>query len=49
MNKEEKKGLVNGVDVLNLMEKQKPVKINFGQAIIFNPFVIHGNTFFKLC
>ncbi len=44
MNKEEKKGLVNGVDVLNLMEKQKPVKINFGQAIIFNPFVIHGNT-----
>lgn len=46
MRKEEKKGLVNGTDVLNLMEKQKPVKIKFGQAIIFNPFVIHGNTSF---
>ena len=47
MKKEETKGLVNGPDVLNLMQKQKPVKIKYGEAIIFNPFVIHGNTPFK--
>ena len=28
---------------LNFMEKKKPPRIKFGQAIIFNPFVIHGN------
>tara|TARA_B100000700_G_scaffold289443_1_gene346752 strand:- start:1745 stop:2452 length:708 start_codon:yes stop_codon:yes gene_type:complete len=43
MKKEEKKGLVSGPDVLNFMGNKKPPKIKFGQAIIFNPFVIHGN------
>ncbi len=43
MRKEEKKGLVSGPDVLNFMGNKKPPKIKFGQAIIFNPFVIHGN------
>lgn len=47
MKKEERKGLVNGPDVLNLMQNQKPVKLKFGEAIIFNPFVIHGNTPFN--
>lgn len=47
MRKEESKGLVNGPDVLNLMQKQKPVKLKFGEAIIFNPFVIHGNSPFR--
>ena len=47
MKKEEHKGLVNGPDVLNLMQNQKPVKLKFGEAIIFNPFVIHGNTPFN--
>ena len=47
MKKEEKLGLVNGPKVLNLMNDQKPTKLKFGQAIIFNPFVIHGNTNFK--
>ncbi len=47
MKKEEHQGLVNGPDVLNLMQNQKPVKLKFGEAIIFNPFVIHGNTPFN--
>jgi sporadic carbohydrate cluster 2OG-Fe(II) oxygenase len=47
MKQEEKSGLVNGPTVLNLMSDQKPTKLKFGQAIIFNPFVIHGNVNFK--
>ncbi len=47
MRKEEKKGLVSGPDVLNFMGNKKPPKIKFGQAIIFNPFVIHGNIPFR--
>ena len=43
MKEEEKKGLVNGPRVLNLMGKKKPPKLKFGEAIIFNPFVLHGN------
>ena len=47
MKKEEVKGLVSGPDVLNFMNKKKPPRMKFGQAIIFNPFVIHGNIPFK--
>ena len=43
MKKEEADGLVSGPEVLNFMENKKPPRLNFGQAIIFNPFVIHGN------
>jgi sporadic carbohydrate cluster 2OG-Fe(II) oxygenase len=43
MKKEEKKGLVSGPDVLNFMGHKTPPKLKFGEAIIFNPFVIHGN------
>ena len=43
MKKEEAKGLVSGPDVLNFMNNKKPPRLKFGQAIIFNPFVIHGN------
>ena len=41
MKEGEKKGLVNGPEVLDLPEKV--TKIKFGQAILFNPFVLHGN------
>ncbi len=43
MKKEEKQGLVNGPTVFNLMSKQKPSRLKFGQVIVFNPFVLHGN------
>ena len=43
MKKEEKDGLVSGPEVLNFMGNKKPPRLKFGQAIIFNPFVIHGN------
>ena len=43
MKKEEEAGLVNGPTVYNMMEKQKPARLKFGQAVVFNPFVLHGN------
>ena len=43
MKKGEADGLVSGPEVLNFMENKKPPRMKFGQAIIFNPFVIHGN------
>ena len=47
MKKEEAEGLVSGPEVLNFMASAKPPRLKFGQAIIFNPFVIHGNIPFK--
>ena len=46
MQKEQKMGLVNGPTVLNLMGNKKTEPLKFGQAIIFNPFIIHGNVSF---
>ena len=47
MKKEQAAGLVNGPTVLNMMQNQKPASLKFGQAIIFNPFVLHGNVTFN--
>ena len=47
MKKEEAAGLVNGPAVLNMMLNQKPIPLKFGQAIIFNPFILHGNVTFN--
>jgi sporadic carbohydrate cluster 2OG-Fe(II) oxygenase len=47
MKKEEADGLVNGPTVLNMMEKQKPAHLKFGQVVVFNPFVLHGNVSFN--
>ena len=46
MKKEEEDGLVNGPTVYNMMEKQKPPRLKFGQVVVFNPFVLHGNVAF---
>jgi len=47
MKKEQKAGLVNGPTVFNMMNNQKPPRLKFGQVIVFNPFVIHGNVPFN--
>lgn len=47
MKIEQRDGLVNGPKILNLMQNQKPAKLKFGQAIIFNPFILHGNITFR--
>ena len=39
--------LLMGLRVLDLMQDQKPTKLKFGQGIVFNPFVLHGNVNFK--
>ena len=33
--------------VLEMMGLKKPPRLKFGQAIIFNPFVLHGNIPFQ--
>ncbi len=47
MRIEQNEGLVNGPRILNLMQNQKPAKLKFGQGIVFNPFILHGNVNFK--
>ena len=47
MKKEQAEGLVNGPMILNMMGKQKPPRLKFGQALLFNPFVLHGNVPFN--
>ena len=47
MKKEQAAGLVNGPTVLNMMQNQRSIPLKFGQAIIFNPFVLHGNITFN--
>jgi len=47
MKKEEVDGLVNGPTVLNMMQNQTPARLKFGQAVVFNPFVLHGNVPFN--
>tara|TARA_B100001123_G_C15243609_1_gene1000014 strand:+ start:420 stop:1154 length:735 start_codon:yes stop_codon:yes gene_type:complete len=47
MKKGEKMGLVNGPDVYDMMAIQKPPRIKFGEVIVFNPFVLHGNVPFS--
>ncbi len=47
IKKEEAQGLVNGPTVLNMMSNKKPEPLKFGEAIIFNPFVLHGNIQFE--
>ena len=46
MKKEHSSGLVNGPTILNMMDDQKPTKLKFGEVIIFNPFILHGNITF---
>ena len=46
MKKEEKEGLINGPATFNMMKNQKPAHLKFGQVLVFNPFVLHGNISF---
>ncbi len=43
MEREQEEGLVNGPTVLNMMSDKKPARLKFGQVLVFNPFVLHGN------
>lgn len=47
MKKEEKEGLINGPATFNMMKNQKPAHLKFGQVLVFNPFVLHGNISFE--
>jgi sporadic carbohydrate cluster 2OG-Fe(II) oxygenase len=47
MNKEQAAGLVNGPTILNMMGEQKPARLKFGQAVVFNAVILHGNVPFS--
>ena len=48
IEKEEKlNGFANGEITLNTKFNFKKIPIKFGEAIIFNPFVMHGSNYFK--
>lgn len=44
---EHSQGLVNGPTILNKINHQKPTKLKFGEVVVFNPFILHGNVHFK--
>ena len=44
---EHSKGLVNGPTILSKKIDQKPPKLKYGEVIVFNPFILHGNIGFK--
>ncbi len=44
---EEKQGLVNGPTILNMMSNQEPLKLKYGEVVVFNPFILHGNIEFE--
>jgi sporadic carbohydrate cluster 2OG-Fe(II) oxygenase len=43
IKKEHKQGLVNGPLILKNNYNEKPAKLKYGEVIIFNPFILHGN------
>lgn len=47
MKEEEAEGQVNGPTVLGMDETPKPIRLKFGQVVVFNPFVLHGNVAFN--
>ncbi len=46
IKEEHNQGLVNGPTILGKIEKFKPAKLKFGEVIVFNPFILHGNVSF---
>jgi sporadic carbohydrate cluster 2OG-Fe(II) oxygenase len=44
---EHSQGLVNGPTILSMMHNQKPAKLKYGEVIVFNPFILHGNVDFQ--
>jgi len=47
IQEEHRKGIVNGPVILNKEYNEKPAKLKYGEVIVFNPFILHGNTNFK--
>ena len=47
IKEEHQKGIVNGPTILNKKYNEKPPKLKYGEVIVFNPFILHGNINFK--
>ena len=46
IKKEHSLGLVNGPTILEMFYDQKPTQLKYGEVIVFNPFILHGNVDF---
>ena len=46
MREEYSRGLVNSPQITELLGDRIPSRLKYGQAIVFNPFIIHGNVAF---
>lgn len=47
IKEEHNTGVVNGPTILNKKYKEKPIKLKYGEVIVFSPFLLHGNISFK--
>ena len=47
IKEEHQRGIVNGPTILNKEYNEKPPKLKYGEVIVFNPFILHGNINFK--
>ena len=44
---EQSTGLVNGPTILKKKNNYNPSKLKYGEVIVFNPFILHGNIHFE--
>jgi len=47
MKIEIEKGLVNSPYIFENLKNRKPIKVDYGEVIVFNPFILHGNVPFE--
>ena len=47
IKREQEQGLVNSPLILNELFNHQPPKLKFGEVIVFNPFILHGNISFN--
>jgi sporadic carbohydrate cluster 2OG-Fe(II) oxygenase len=47
MRAEHQKGLVNGPEMFKMLHNRKALNLKYGEVVIFNPFILHGNSDFE--
>lgn len=47
MKEEHKNGLVNGPRMFDMLHNRKALNLKYGEVVVFNPFILHGNSNFK--
>jgi sporadic carbohydrate cluster 2OG-Fe(II) oxygenase len=47
IKKEHSLGLVNGPTIFEMKYDERPKKLKYGEVLVFNPFILHGNVNFE--